>query len=93
MQENSSKMNEVESDQECQCLLFSPCILEVNTADVVDAVFSQTQWDLTVKHHAASRTILSVVLISQRGADLHIAQHLLLLLPLSISHSSKSRVV
>jgi len=35
-------MDEVESDQECQCLVFSPCISEVDAADVVDAVFSQT---------------------------------------------------
>ena len=41
-----------------------PCILEV---DVVDTVFSQTWWDLAVQHHAASRKILSVVLLSQRG--------------------------
>ena len=42
MQKNSSRMDEVESDQECQCLVFSPCISEVDAADVVDAVFSQT---------------------------------------------------
>ena len=50
MQKNSSRMNEVESDQECQCLVFSPCILKVNA---VDAVFSQTRV-------AGSGTVLTV---------------------------------